>query len=52
MPNGLVFKCHLNTGQPDHLNPRKLGAILFSYVMVRYSNGRSITQDIAGLGSK
>ena len=34
MPNGLVFKCHLNTGQD---------AILFSYVLVRYLNGWSST---------
>ena len=33
MPNGLVFKYHLNTGQMD--------AILFSCVLVRYSNGWS-----------
>ena len=33
-PNGLVFECHLNTGQPNHLNTRLMKAILFSYVMV------------------
>ena len=38
MPNGLVFECHLNTGQMD--------PILYSYVLVRYSNGRSSTKDI------
>ena len=38
MTNGLVFEWHLNTGQMD--------AILFSYVLVRYSIGRSNTQDI------
>ena len=32
IPNGLVFKCHMNTGQMD--------AILFSYVLFWYSNGR------------
>ena len=39
--NGPVFKCHSNTGQPDHLNTGKMDAILFCYVLVRYSNGRS-----------
>ena len=46
MPNGPVFKWHLNnriTGQPDHLNTRKMDAILFSYVLVWYSNGWSST---------
>ena len=35
MPNGVIFECHLNTGQMD--------AILFSYVMAWYSNGQSST---------
>ena len=39
MPNGPVFECHLKTGQID--------AILFSYVLVRYLNGRSSTHDLA-----
>ena len=43
MPNGLVFECHLNTGQPDHLNTKQMDSILFSYVMVRNSNGQSST---------
>ena len=43
MSNGLVFECHLNTGQPDHLNARQMDAILFSYVLVQYLNGRSST---------
>ena len=30
MPNGPVFKCHLNTKQPNHLNPGRMDAILFS----------------------
>ena len=42
MPNGLVFKCHLNTGQPHHLKTGQIDAILFSYVLVLYSNGRSV----------
>ena len=46
MPNGLVFKCHLNMGQPNELNTIQMDAILFSYVMVWYSNGRPSTQDI------
>ena len=29
MPNGLVFECHLNTGQPNHLNTGQMAAILF-----------------------
>ena len=29
MPNGPVFKCHLNTGQPDHLITGQMDAILF-----------------------
>ena len=49
MVNGPVFKCHLNTGQPQHLNTRYIlqldttpltDAILFSYVLVWYLNGR------------
>ena len=36
MPNGPVFKCHLNTGQPDNFNIKQMDAILFSYVLVRY----------------
>ena len=36
MPNGLVFKCHLNTGQPDHLNTGQMDGILISYVLVQY----------------
>ena len=39
----LVFKCHLNTRQPDYLNTRQMEAILFSYVLVRYLNGWSST---------
>ena len=33
--NGLVFKCHLNTRQPNHLNTGQTDAILFSFVLVR-----------------
>ena len=48
MSNGLEFKCHLNTRQPNHLNTGQMNAILFSYVLVWYSNdGQSSTQDIA-----
>ena len=36
---GLVFKCHLNTVQPNYLNTRQMDAILFIYVLVEYSNG-------------
>ena len=36
MPNGPVFKCHLNTGQPKHLKTGQMDAILFSYVLVWY----------------
>ena len=39
MPNDMVFTCHLITGQMD--------AILFSYLLVKYSNGWSGTWDIA-----
>ena len=46
MPNGQVFECYLNTGQPNHLNTGQMDAILFSYVLVQYSNGWSSTQDI------
>ena len=35
MSNGLVFECHLKTGQID--------TILFSYVIVQNWNGRSST---------
>ena len=44
MPNGPVFECHLNTGQPDHLNAEQMDAILFSYELVQYSNGRLTIQ--------
>ena len=47
MPTGPVFECHLNTGQPNHLNMRQMHAILFSYILVGFSNGWSSTQDIA-----
>ena len=53
MPNCPVFKCHLNTGQPNHWikkphwNTIQLDAILFSYMLVQYSNGLLSTQDIA-----
>ena len=39
----LNFECHLNTRQPNHLNTRQMDAILFSYVLVRFSNGGSST---------
>ena len=42
-PNDLVFEGHFNARQPDHLNTRQIDAILFSYVLVCYSNGWSIT---------
>ena len=41
--NGQVFKCHLNTGQLNHLNTGQMDAILFSYVLVPYSNDWSRT---------
>ena len=41
MPNGPVFECHLNTGQPNHFKTGQMDAFLFSYVLVRYLNGRS-----------
>ena len=34
MLNGLVFKCHLNTRQPNHLNTGQMDFILFSYELV------------------
>ena len=40
MPNGMVLECHLNTGQPDHLNNGELDAILFKLQKVWYSNAR------------
>ena len=43
MPNGQVLECHMNTRWPDHLNTGQMGAILFSFVLVRYSNGPSST---------
>ena len=46
MPNVLVFKCHENTWQPNHLNTRQMVAVLFSYVLVWYLIGRSSTLDI------
>ena len=42
MPNGLVFKCHLNTGQPNHLNTGQMDAILFSYILVWNSDPHCI----------
>ena len=32
MPNGLVFECHLITGQPNHLNTKQVDTILFSFM--------------------
>ena len=43
MPNGLVYKCHLKTGQPNHLNIIQMDVILFCYVLVRSLNGWSST---------
>ena len=43
LSNGLVIKCHLNTGQPNHWNTRQMDTILFSYVLFQYLNGRSST---------
>ena len=40
-----VFKCHLNTGEPNHLNTGQMDAILFSDVLVWYLNGQSRTAD-------
>ena len=37
----LVFKCHLNTGQPDHMNTRQLDATLFSHTLIWYLNCQS-----------
>ena len=34
MPNGLVYACHLNTGQPNHLNNGQMDAILFSFILL------------------
>ena len=39
--DGPAFKCHLNSGQPDHLNTRQMDNILFSYLLSWYLNGRS-----------
>ena len=47
IPNGLVFECHWNKGQPNHLNTKQMDAILFSYVLVWYLNGWSSTWDRA-----
>ena len=47
MPDGTVFDCHLNTGQPNHLKTRQMDPILFSYVLVQYSNGQSSSLYIA-----
>ena len=45
MPNGLVFKCNLyRTAHP--FNTLQIEAILFSYVLVQFSNCRSSTQHI------
>ena len=45
-PNSPVFECHLNTGQPDHLSTKQMDTILFSYVLVWYSNGWSSTKTL------
>ena len=29
MPNGLVLECHLNTGQPNHLNTGQMAPFCF-----------------------
>ena len=31
MPNALVFVCHLNTGQPNHLNTGQMDVIFLMY---------------------
>ena len=41
MLNGEVFEYHLNTSQPDHLNTGQMGAMLFYFVLVWFSNGWS-----------
>ena len=46
MPNGLVFEWHLNTVQPNHLTGQ-MDTSLFSYVLVWYLNGLSLTKDMA-----
>ena len=33
----MIFYYHLDIGQPNHLKTRQVDAILFSYVLVRYS---------------
>ena len=38
---------YLNTGQPVNLNTQQMDAILFSYILVQYLNGRSSTLDKA-----
>ena len=47
MPIGPVFECHLNTGQQDHLNTGQMDATMFSFLLVRYSNGRSSTRTVS-----
>ena len=47
MQNGPILECHLNTGEQHHLNYGQMDAILFSSVLVQYSNGWSITESKA-----
>ena len=42
-PNGTVFECHLKIGQSNHLNAHQIDIMLFSYVLVQYSDGWSST---------
>ena len=41
---GPVFKCYLNTRQQVHFNTGQMDAILFSFVLIRYSNRVTDTQ--------
>ena len=48
-PNGSVLKWYLNSRQLDHFNTGQIDSILFlySYILVRYSNGQFSTLDQA-----
>ena len=46
VPNGPVFECHLNTGQPDHLNAGPIDAIFLTVEHRSYKRVFKISYEI------
>ena len=51
MPNGLAFKYHSNTVQPNLWNTGQMDAILFSYVVVKSLKGWAMAMSVAMIPS-